>query len=173
MVLVILLLLLMHARRSFSLAPNDFDEENKLSSLCETTLLSIRKAHSAAKSPKPTGRIMHVEAIILHPHKTYADTPHDLISLRKHACIISRAETMPAQVTISTPTLKQYHHHDYDHGHHTCHVVAHNFGFRAAASTILEQQHHQQQHHHRSCVLGMLDLRSALQNPFGISQVKS
>ena len=122
MVLVILLLLLMHAKRSFSLAPNDFDEENKLSSLCETTLLSIRKAHSAAKSPKPTGRIMHVEAIILHPHKTYADTPHDLISLRKHACIITRAETMQTQVTISTPTLTQDHHHDHVHGHHNRHV---------------------------------------------------
>ena len=122
MVLVILLLLLMHAKRSFSLAPNDFDEENKLSSLCETTLLSIRKAHSAAKSPKPTGRIMHIEAIILHPNKTYADTPHDLISLRKHACIITRAETMQTQVTISTPTLTQDHHHDHVHGHHNRHV---------------------------------------------------
>ena len=81
----------------FSLAPKDFDEDNELPILCETTLLSIRKAHSAAKTPKPTGRIMHVEAIILPRHQTYANTPHDLISLRRHACIISRAETMQAQ----------------------------------------------------------------------------
>ena len=122
LVLVILLLLLMHAWRAFSLAPKDFDEDNELPILCENTLLSIRQAHSAAKSLKPMVRILHVEAIILPRHQTYANTPHDLISLRKHACIISRAETMQTQVTISTPTLTQDHHHDHVHGHHNHHV---------------------------------------------------